>query len=85
MARHPWKTYLSHAFKNVYNVGALILAGGLGLIFMDSFGPGVLLLGAGLELGYLYMMSTNPRTKVWRAVLPRRASPMALMSSVSTP
>lgn len=57
-ADHPWTTYVKRAFQNWYNYGALILLGGLALI---SWEPGYLLLGAGLELGYLYMMSTNPR------------------------
>lgn len=57
-ARNPWSTYLSHAFHNVYNYGAMGLCVGLALIFRE---PGWLLLGSGLELGYLYLLATNPR------------------------
>ena len=57
-ADHPWTVYVKRAFQNWYNYGALILCGGLALILRE---PGWLLLGGGLELGYLYMMSGNPR------------------------
>ena len=57
-ARNIWSTYLSHAFHNVYNYGALGLCLGLSIIFRE---PGLLLLGSGLELAYLYILTTMPR------------------------
>jgi len=57
-AKYPLSTYVKYAFHNWYNYGGLILFGGLGLIFRE---PGWWLMGAGLELGYLYYLSTNVR------------------------
>jgi hypothetical protein len=56
--KNSFPTYLKHAFQNWYNYGGMILFGGLFLIFRE---PGWLFLGSGLEIAYLYMLSTNPR------------------------
>lgn len=56
--KYPFPTYLKHAFQNWYNYGGMILFGGLALILRE---PGWLFMGAGLEIGYLFMLSTNPR------------------------
>lgn len=55
--RNPFSTYLQKAFTNQYNLIALSLFAGLGVI-VD---PGWLMIGGGLELLYLWMMAGNPR------------------------
>jgi hypothetical protein len=57
-ARHSWWTYIKHAYRNYFNYGAMAAVVALALFFRNA---GVLFLGAGLELLYLYMLSTNPR------------------------
>jgi hypothetical protein len=56
--RNPFLTYVKAAFHDWYNYAGLLLFGGLSVILGD---PGPALMGAGLELAYLYYMSTNPR------------------------
>jgi hypothetical protein len=56
--KQPFMTYVREAFHNWYNYSGLLLFGGLALILKE---PGYLLMGSGLELAYLYFMSTNPR------------------------
>jgi hypothetical protein len=56
--KNSFPTYMKHAFQNWYNYGGMILFGGLTLIFQE---PAWLFIGSGLELGYLFMLSTNPR------------------------
>ncbi len=56
--KHPWHTYLSRAFHNVYNYGAMGLCVGLAMIFKE---PGLLFFGSALELAYLSLLATNPR------------------------
>ncbi|MCB1217878.1 hypothetical protein KDL44_10820 [bacterium] len=50
--------YVKHAFCNWWNYSALLLPVALSLI---SDNPAWLLIGAGLEIGYLYMQAGNPR------------------------
>lgn len=56
--KNAFTTYIKCAFQNWYNYGGLLLFGGLTLILQE---PGWLLLGSGLEIGYLFMLATNPR------------------------
>ena len=56
-ARNPFSIYIKHAFQEQYNYIALILFAGLTLFF----GAGWFMMGAGLELLYLWLMAGNPR------------------------
>ncbi|MCC7479742.1 hypothetical protein IT575_14975 [bacterium] len=63
--KYPFKVYLSKAFHNVYNYIGMGLFAGLFLIESASnglgHGLGWLMVGGGLELVYLYMLTLNPR------------------------
>ena len=63
--KHDFSTYLRWAFRNWYNYGALALVAGLGLLFWRNGGDGLIMLGGGLELLYLYFAASNPRFQRW--------------------
>ncbi len=56
-SNNPFSTYLKRAFHNQYNYVGLVFFSGMWLI--DGVGWG--LMGAGLEILFLWMMASNPR------------------------